>query len=431
MATSLGQLLDTLADTARTTDSSPGSRADAGTAIGQLGRALAQLRRDGVSPAAGDRREQQVAALAAACTQLAVRAPATESTLTRLAAAAADTLAVLHDETTVATRWAAATVVAETITPLAEVIAPGLPAGPAAQWLAEIERQSVLVQQTAALQPPSRAHVAILDRPIPGPSVPASADPARVVPDAVAVLLHATARTTEPPSVAEVLAYTLGAQTLSDAAQRLGPITESPARQATAAEAWRAVRAALRPYDDGSRHQHQHVPPAVNAAIRVHASLSRPGLESALRAEPLRAVVAAAAQHLPTLATQLLYRSVRSWADTGALVAYARDLPPRDERVAAYLRGYRPGGLVRADAVDLQPVAGALHNARLLSLAVATQAAKGGVRTTGGFPRRAWAANQALLDQPQTASALSAATQETQRQLQAARGRTPGPGRAR
>ena len=66
MATSLGQLLDALADTARTTDDSAAARADAGTALGHLGRALAHLRHDGVSPFAGDRREQQVAALAVA-----------------------------------------------------------------------------------------------------------------------------------------------------------------------------------------------------------------------------------------------------------------------------------------------------------------------------------------------------------------------------
>jgi len=428
MATSLGQLLDALADTAQTTEPTAAARADAGTALGHLGRALAQLRYDGVSPAIGDRREQQVAALAAACTELGARAPATESSLARLAAAVADTFAVLHPQTTVATRWAAATAVAETVTPLAQVIAGGLPTGPAAQWLTEVERQSVRVQQTAALQPPSRADSAILDRPLVGPAVLTGSDPALVVPDAVAVLLRATSGAAESPSVAEVLAYTLAAETLSDAAQRLDPVAEPGTGQA--APAWRAVRAALRPYDDGSRRPHHDAPPAVHAALRLHASLNRPGSDAGSQPEPLRAAVAAAAQHLPTLATQLMYRTVRSWADTGALVAYARDVPPRDDRVAAYLRGYQLGGLVRVDAMDLQPVAGALHNARLLSLAVAARAAESGPRSTD-FPRRALAAHQALLEQPQTAAALEVATREAGRQLQLARGRTPGPTRAR
>ncbi|RBY91262.1 hypothetical protein [Blastococcus sp. TF02A-30] len=432
MATSLGQLLDALADTARTTDDSAAARADAGTALGHLGRALAHLRRDGVSPFAGDRREQQVAALAVACTELGVRAPATESALARLAAAAADTVGVLYDHTSVTSRWAVATAVAETVTPLAEVVAHRLPAGPATQWHAEVERQAALVQQTAALQPPTRADVAVLDRPVSGPAVTASADPARVVSDAIGVLLQATARANDPPSVTEVLAYTIAAQTLSSAAERLGSTDATPpAGQTTAADAWRAVRASLRPYDDGSRHFHQHAPPGVTAAGRLHAALRSAEPDPATWTASLRASVTSAAQHLPALATQLLYRTVRSWADTGSLIAYARDVPPRDERVAAYLRGYQPGGLVRVNATDLQPVAGALHNARLLSLAVADRAAGPDARTTAGFPRRAWAANRALLDDPQTPVALGVAIQQAHQQLQAARAQRPGPSRGR
>src|SRR4051794_38167120 len=170
MVTSLGQLLDALADHARAGDDGPAVRADAATALGHIGRALAQLRRDGVSPIAGDLREQSVAALATACVELAARAPATEGTLSRLAAAAADTLAVLHPDTTVASRWAAATAAAETVTPLAEVLADHLPPGPAAEWLTEARRQAVLVQQAAALQPPTRADAVVLDRPVPGPA---------------------------------------------------------------------------------------------------------------------------------------------------------------------------------------------------------------------------------------------------------------------
>src|SRR4051794_33840580 len=431
MATSLGQLLDALADHARAGDDGPAVRADAATALGHVGRALAQLRRDGVSPIAGDQREQRVAALATACTELATRAPATEGTLSRLAAAAADTLAVLHPDTTVASRWAAATAVAETVTPLVEVIGEHLPPGPATEWLAEVGQQAVLVQQAAALQPPSRADAVVLDRPVPGPAADSSTDPALVVPDAVGVLLRATARASDPPSVAEVLAFTLAAQTLSATAERLAPADASAAQRPRAADAWRAVRVALRPYDDGSRHPHEHTPPGVSAAGRLHAVLSAAGSDSATWTASLRASVAAGAQHLPTLASHLLYRTVRSWADTGALIAYARDLRPREERVAAYLRGYQPGGLVRAHADDLRPVVGALHNARLLSLAVADRAANPDVRATAGFPQRTWAANRTVLDNPQTPVALSEAMHEAYQQLQAVGVQRPGPGRGR
>jgi hypothetical protein len=169
----------------------------------------------------------------------------------------------------------------------------------------------------------------------------------------------------------------------------------------------------------------------VTAAGRLHAVLSAAGSDPTSWTASLRASVAAGAQHLPTFASQLLYRTVRHWADTGALIAYARDLPPREEHVAAYLRGYRPAGLVRADAADLRPVVGALHNARLLSLAVADRVADPGARAVAGFPQRAWAANRTLLDQPQTPVALSMAIQQTHQQLQAARAQRPSPGRAR
>jgi hypothetical protein len=256
-------------------------------------------------------------------------------------------------------------------------------------------------------------------------------DAALVVPDAVGVLLRATARASEPPSVAEVLAYTIAAQTLSSAAERLGPADAPLAESRRASDAWRAVRAALRPYDDGSRRPHDHAPPGVTAAGRLHAALSAAGSDPTGWTASLRASVAAGAQHLPTFASQLLYRTVRHWADTRALIAYARDLPPSEERVAAYLRGYRPAGLVRADAADLRPVVGALHNARLLSLAVADRVADPGARAMAGFPQRAWAANRTLLDDPQTPVALGVAIQEARQQLQAARVQRPGPGRAR
>ena len=430
MATSLGQLLDALADGAGAVDDGPAIRADAATALGHVGRALAHQRRDGVSPIAGDQREQQVAALAAACTELAARAPATEGSLSRTAAAAADTLAVLHPDTTVASRWAAATAVAETITPLTEIIAPGLPDGPAAEWLTETRHHAVLVLQMAALDPPFRADTVLLDRPVPGPADDASLDAALVVPDAVGVLLRATARASDPPSVVEVLAFTIAAQTLSSGAERLGMADAPSAGPPRASDAWRAVRAALRPYDDGSRRHHEHAPPSVTAAGRLHAVLCAAGSDPATWTASLRASVAAGVQHLPTFASQLLYRTVRHWADSGALIGYARDMPPREERVAAFLRGYQPGGLVRAHADDLRPVVGALHNARLLSLAVADQAANPGVRATVGFPQRAWASNRELLDNPQTPLALSVALQQAQQGLKAARV-PPGPGRGR
>ena len=426
MTTSLGRLLDRLGEMAERAAQTPATRADAATALGQLGRALGHLRHDGVSPEAGDARERQVAALATACTELARRAPVSEGPLTMLAAAAADSLAALHEHTTVASRWATAVVLADAATPLAELVANGTPTG-AAPELEQVGRHAIRVQQTAALYPPKRADVAVLDRPFPGTSVPAGSAVADVVPDAVARLLRSTADLVERPTVAQVLAYTLAAETLSAAAQRLDTKTSfDPAH--LAAPAWRAVREALRPYDDGSRRQHPHAPPTVTAALALHTALAAPASSGDAPDPGAARVIAAGAQHLPALASQLLYRTVRSWADDASLVAYARDLPPRDERVAAYLRGYHPAGLVRARIDDLQPVVGALHNARLLSLAVAIRIGPG---AAPDFPRRTYAANQEVLERPGVTGALEAANREAGQQLLLGRSRASGPTRPR
>lgn len=431
MNTSLGRLLDTLAETVRTTDESPVARADAATALGHLGRALAGLRIDGVSSDPGDRREQQVAALATACTELGARAPSTEARLAELAAAAADTVAVLRGQATVGSRWAAATAMAETITPVTDLLSSGLHAGAAAQWLAEVRRQAALVQQTAALHPASHGDATLLDHPLPARTLIETADLATVVRDATAVLVHLTVATTEVPTIAEMLAYTAAAESLSGATEALTRITPTDAGdQVTAADAWRSIRAALQPFDDGSRRPHGYAPPAVLAAGRLHAALHGDAADPTSWSGPLRGAAVAAAQHLPTLARHL-DGVVRSWGRTGALLAYAVDLPPREDRVTEHLRGHRPDGLVRADVFDLRPVTNAVRNARLLSIAVAAQAADPGGRMAADFPRRAWTAHRALLDHPRTPAVLSAARHQAYLRLQAARHRPTGARRVR
>lgn len=426
MTTSLGRLLDSLGETAAGAARTAATRADAATALGQLGRALNHLQHDGVSASTGDQRERGVAALATACTELARRAPVGDGVLTMLAAASADSLATLHDHTTVASRWATAVELADVVTPLVEVVDREGHTG-AAPEIASVRQHAVQVQQAAALDPPRRVDVAILDRPLPGRPLPPGSAAADVVPDAVARVLRATSDRVQPPTIAEVLAYTLAAETLSAAAQRL--VTSAPTRTGhLAAPAWRAVRDALRPYDDGSRRQHPHAPPAVVAALRLHTALAELAKDGADGEAAAVRTVAAAAQHLPTLASQLLYGTVRSWADDGRLIAYARDLPPGDERIAAYLRGYSPAGLVRATVDDLQPVVGALHNARLLSLAVSIRV---GAVTSPDFPHRTHAANQELLEQPGAAGGLKAANLEAVRQVLLGRNRPSGPTWAR
>ncbi|HEY3717780.1 MAG TPA: hypothetical protein VGL39_24915 [Jatrophihabitantaceae bacterium] len=429
MTTTLGELLDTLTDAAhdatRSATDAP-VRADAGCALGHLGRALTQLHRDGVSPLHRGQREQRVTALAAACTELAARAPATEARLTRLAASAADTLAVLHEHTTLAERWASAVAVADTVTALSAVLTQGTGAVPAADWLSDVQRQAVLVQLSAATQPPTRTAATILDRPVAATLTSRHSD-ADLVRTATAVLVAATSKPSQRRSLAEVLAYTLAAETLASAAEALRHAgTEATPAQATAADGWRAVRAALRPFNDGSRHRHDVAPPAVDAARRLQAALRHAGSRPSTWSTPLRVAVAAASQHLPTLATQL-HRTACSWADTGALFAYARDLPFRPQRVAEHLAGYRPGGLIRADTADLRPALNALGHVHLLSVALASAAVETSPHPGRAFPRRTWAANRALVDRPESAAALAAATHNTYLHLQATNAAPPRP----
>lgn len=437
MATSLGQLLDTLAETARVTEVTPAARADAGIALGHMGRALSRLRTDGISPIAGDRREQQVAALTAACSEMAARAPTIELGLTRLAAAAADTVGVLREQGGLGSRWAATVALADAIPPLIDLVAQGVPAGPAAEWLAAVRRRTVRVQQTAALQPPRSCDAVLLDHPLPDPTVSRAfgrgSDPAVVVTETVAVLLRATARGADPPSVSEVLAFSLGAETLCRAAEALPPggwAEDGLTATAAPSQTWRAVRMALRPFDDGSRRPHRDAEAAVQAAGRLYAVLRRAEEDPATYPASLRNAVAAAAQHLPALARQL-DSAVGRWAATGAVLAHACDLPPRDERLPAQLAAHRPAGLVRVDALDLWPVVDALANARVLSVAVAAGAADVAVRDDPRFPRRSWVAHRAQADRSHPRAELSEDNLRAYRQLQAVRHRPPGPGRAR
>ncbi|GHE06912.1 hypothetical protein [Klenkia taihuensis] len=425
MATSLGQLLDGLVDIAERVERTASDQADAATALGHLGRALSHLRRDGLSTDSRRGLERDVAGLATACTELARHAPAGEGPMAGLAGAAADSLAVLHSQSTLSSRWAVATLMADAVTPLAAVLQPT--AAAATQRVEQVERWSLRVQQTAALHPPSSVDAALLDRPLAGAERITGRGPVDVVPDAVAVLLRATSATAHLPSVAEVLTYAVAAETVTALAQQLD--TSAPLGTGhLAAPGWRAVREALRPYDDGSRRPQPYAPPPVIAAVRLQQSLTSAPPEVLLGDQAVRGVVAAAAQHMPTLAVQLLYRTVRTWADDGSLVAFARDLPPREDRLAPYLRGYQPAGLVRANAADLQPVVGALHNARLLSLAVAVRIDEA---HPPGFPRRAQAANAEMLRRPEAAGALEAASREAARQVLLGRQRPQGHTRAR
>jgi hypothetical protein len=406
MATSLGDLLDTLVETARATPCTPLARADAGTALRHIGRALTQLRADGLTPTVHDIREQRVAALATTCAELAARAPATESSLARLAAAAADTVAVQRDQATSRTRWAVAVELADVARVLADLITPAVP-GPVAQWCAVLQHAALQVEHSAARHPPTREGFAGLDQPVPFPTRSRHVEIANLIHEATATLLNATRPGSEPLSLAQLLAVTFAAETLSDAAQLrlVGRPIGPPASGSigTAGEAWQTVRFQLRPFNDGSRRRQTDRPAAVSVALELHGALRRQ--DPTAPDDAATTALVRAIQHLPALATNL-HAAVSQWAKTGTLFAYACELPPRDDRITQQLAGRRLTGLIRAESIDLLPTSEAIFAARLLSRALAADVIER--HGTGSRDaRRTVAANQAWTEKARGPKRLS------------------------
>jgi hypothetical protein len=436
MSTSLGDLLDSLIDTARRHAGEADNlsvravvRADAGTALGHVGRALAQLREDGISRSVGDHRERQVSDLARSCRELAAAAPVTDARMTSLAAAAADTVVVLRRQTSIEQRWAAATAFVDAVGPLCDLIAPNAPAGPITERLANTRRYTLHAEQTAALQPPSRGDATVLDWPIPSTTAAPRVNAATFVRESMAALSFATRSNTETLSVAEVLAVTFAAQSLSEAAQspRRGTDTQRYSHaEVTTSDAWRAVRTALAPFTDGSRRVHSDVPTVVLASLSLHGALHRVDRSLIAGNGPDNDSIAEAVQHLPAIADDL-HRRAATWAAMGGLLAYACDLPPREHHVAQRLAGHQPPGVIRADAVDLRHITDALHHVRTLSTDLAGRSLRPDTTT---FPKRTAAAHRAVLEQRLTPAAISEAKQAAYRHLHAMR-QHPAPRRGR
>ena len=362
MATSIHDLLDTANRHATKTDPTPAGLADAATALGHLGRALRLLVNDGLSQDVGGYRERYVAELANACAAAAGDAAFSGAPLSLLCGAAADLVGILRPEWDHAGRWAAALAVTETIRHVAAVLSDGKQPTTDPQ-LAHLRRATVLVERTGAIEPPTARHAWPLDRPLPSP-VAAHEATSDTASDAMAALAHHTRPGTNL-SVAEVLAVCIAAET----ACRHTPVSEEsePALAYAAADAWRQVRAALRPINDGSRQRHDTRPVVVAAAIRLHDSVvtGRPASDDPEPPSGLRTAI----QLLPAIAEQLR-QQVQQWPATGQLRAYAADLPSREDRVAKQLAGHRPEGLIHIDTDDLAPILHALHTAESTTAAL-------------------------------------------------------------
>lgn len=432
MPTSTGDLRDALLTLAATAHSGTTvtavTRADAATALGHSGRALAVLREAGISPAVGDLRERQVDALARESRALAEQAPVTNGRLTELAAACADSIVTHHRHSGISRRWALTVALLDVIDPLCDLVESGAAPGPVADRVSTIRRLTLHAEQTATLNHPSRAANTVLDQLIPGSVTDTRASAATRITTSIAELSYATRTAATSFNLAESLAVTFAAQNLTERATELAPAGTTHAGQryqsdVAASDAWRSVRTALAPFTDGTRRVQPDTPPIVRAALDLHSALN-----DARRGDA--DAISAAAQHLPFVAADL-HRRAERWGVTGGLLAYACDLPPREHMTAAAAAGHRPAGIVRADRVDLQPVTDALHNTRLLTTELAATLARPDSALVGGpFAHRNWAAHQATLAHESGTGAVAEARHQTALLLQPAPAPS-GPSRGR
>ena len=151
-----------------------------------------------------------------------------------------------------------------------------------------------------------------------------------------------------------------------------------------AARAWSEVREQLTPFNDGSRRPQTGRPPAVDHALALHRALRRASVPSAdgpddgglpVRHRPSRRPLATVAGHLDIAVVDGVAR--------GRFMAYAVDLPMREDRVRAFLAGHRAPGLVTADADDLTPVRSALRHAQVTTEALGSAVAGSAWRLGG------------------------------------------------
>jgi hypothetical protein len=372
MSTSLHDLLDALTTHLSSTGPSPERQADAAQALGPLGRTLHRLADDGVSDEVGGYRERFVRELAATCPPDTTRTFLADQRLSMLSGAIADTVQILRPEQRIASRWATALELAATARRLADTAAENVEVDSPSPY-AQLRRACVLVERTGAIEPPTAEQARLLDRAIPTPLSQPPGTVAERITEAITGLIHHT-RPGMNLSIAEVLAVCLAAETLCAAAASLHDRDqlESDGLK-SAAHAWGQVGIELRPFNDGSRRHHEDRPTVVAWAIRLHDALLQttstraatapedPAIEAARDVDD---AVFACIQQLPTLG-QHLCGLIQHWPARDQVLAYAQQLPRREDRLDQQLAGRRAAGLVRADAADLAPVLRSVRNAML------------------------------------------------------------------
>ncbi len=425
MATTAASILDALGEAARQSSDHSADSVDAECALARLGEVLKRLAADGLTADGAPERERWVSETGRACvTAAAVTAIRDTGRLAQLSAAAADTVSILREGLGCENRWAFATAIVDVVGPLIEVVERGEPPIDRQRALIVADAAATIVARSAALDPPSAAACVPLEWAVPSPVPNPSGPAADVIANAIGGVEYSTrplGETAVSLSVADYLAVCTAVETLSRSTADVTPFDDAELRDASlrCGQGWAAARAALNPFDDGSRRPQIAVPPPVRYALTLHDAVrsvthaSSTNLRRQADTIICSAAVRDAVQRVPAIAEHL-QAALTEWAETGRLLAYARDFAPRDTRVPEYLVGFRGAGLITADATDLTSARDALAGARLLSVELAARAAER--RSTASTVPRLSAANRNLLSQV-TNDRLRSATRDAQRAL--------------
>ncbi|UOY00002.1 hypothetical protein [Blastococcus sp. PRF04-17] len=375
MATTLQQLLDGLTEQASTATTST-SIEDVTGALAHLGRALAGLTHDGLTPADSPR-QRAAALLGAACSTAGRLWPPTGGPLTDLAGAAADLIGRDRLIMGRSHRWAVTVAVAEAADHCAALARRLLPQAAVAE-LGAVRRLAATVERDALTDPPTPAAAALLDRLVPMPAPEGGAS----VPDAAAALVTALDRACREDDLtlrqfrAIIATAMVGSRyALAVTAAAAG---EGSRRWETTAAAWQLAGRASMAFDDGRRTRPADPRGAVGWARALvdalRADLGPQPDPSALRCRDTPAHKVSGLQRLanqlPILADQLA-TVVQRWSRTGQLYAYARDLPPMDDMPEQRVRAVIAGHRVQARGADLERLRRAVHRAGALSAALA------------------------------------------------------------
>lgn len=393
---------------------SDADRAAAAGVVGALGAVVARLDRDRIwtGIAALEGPVHQLAELADACRTLGQAAPVSSRRVVELAGIFADAAGASSARATREQRRSLLVATVEAIDRFASVITVSARAGSGSRDPAERVREAArAIRHKAAMSPPTRAANAVLETPVPDLVAPApigrNASAGAAIQAAMAAVLADIRPGVQPPTVAEVMAICLAAESLCRAVEERASVP----RPGTAGDAWAGIRAALSPFHDGSRRPRQIAPPHIEAARSIYQMTTRHRF-----GHPCATGIIDAVQHLPQLAAQLR-AAVQDWPKRSHIIAHAYRLPPREDRVTAMLAKTQPAGIVRADEQDFVPVVIAVSNAHALSLELAVHVSLHSPPST----RRLLAAHERWLDRPHAGVELVRASRQAARTRQPSR----------